>query len=621
MNLDPSGRIGDRVRRLLVSFLARPRLASVAGAVVIGTPAIIAVVRLTTRSWFPTGDFSHTELMLRSIPEHPPLVGVAARVGDSLLDQGSTPGPSMAYLLYPVYLLGGRNASSMAVSVLLLHLGALAGSLYVAWKLAGWRAVWSIGLLFVVMVRSLAPEFFLEPWNVWVPLFAFALFVLLVWGSVLGHRWMLVGAAAVGTHCLQTHISYVPLVIGLLTLACAALLWREGRERKKSPEPPDGGEFDDAKTPRTWWSPWTASALVLTLMWIPPMIEQLRPGPGNLGRLWGHFTSPTESTVGFGAALRAMAGEFNLAGPFVLGPGHLPVDSPNIFGFIAFAAVAASGVALALKNRNRRVLGLQAVLATATLIGIVATARIFGYFYDYVIRWMWVLAAMWMAASVWAMVAAIGNVRRRRGAMIGGCLVASALVVGASTVDASVPLARDSRVVEGLTAELERNLDPTTRYLLRWHDPAGLGGTGFGLVLAMEKRGIPLFVDAWAGAAAQKHRVRDVATTDAVLCLEIGPENIAEFSRRGDVALVASADPRSDAETAESNDLRRRIESGFREAGRSEQLDLLDSQYGHTQILMDPSTPSALVPLLQRYNELRLPAAVFTAPQGSLCIP
>lgn len=596
--------VRSRLRRPVMSLLGRPRVTAALGAVVIGFPAVVAVIRLAGQRWYPTGDFSHTELMVRSIPQHPPLVGVAARVGDGLLDQGSTPGPSMAYLLYPLYLLGGRSSISLVTAVVVLHLVAVALSLYVTWFLGGWRAVWALGLGFSVLVRALAPEFFLEPWNVWVPLLAFALFVLLIWGVVLGRRWMFLGAIIVGTHCVQTHVSYVPLVVGLLVLAAIVLVRRWFAESE-----------------RIDWSLIITSVSALVVMWFPPIIEQITSSPGNLGRLWRHFSNPTETMVGLAAAVRAMAGEFNLVGPFVVGPGHLPTDAPNYWGTLGFIVVVGIGIAASRRSEDRRIQALQAVLMATTIIGLVATARIFGTFYEYVIRWMWVLAMLWLVVSLWAILSVIHDTGSRRLTMSIGCVVSAVLLSSSSLVSASPPLERDSRIVGDLADQLERSLDPAQVYLLRWHDPAALGGTGFGLVLAMEKRGFPLYVDGWAGVAAQKHRVREVSATDAVLCLESGPENIERFATRSDVRLVAETDPRTTAEVQESTNVRRAIEGELRRIGRLDVLDELDTQYGQTRVLMDPGLSTSLYDLVQRYNDLRLPTAMFVAPQGSLCIP
>ncbi|MGA0879124.1 MAG: hypothetical protein ACO3SP_08410 [Ilumatobacteraceae bacterium] len=593
-------------RRSVVFLQNHPRLMIVFSAAVIGFPAVMAVIGLIGERWYPTGDFSHTELIVRSIPQHPPLVGVAARVGDGLLDQGSTPGPSMAYLIYPLYLLGGRSSVGLVAAVVVLHLTAVALSLFVTWRLGGRKASWAMGVSFSMLVGALAPDFFLEPWNVWVPLLAFALFVILIWGIVLGHRWMLLGAVVVGTHCVQTHVSYIPLVAGLLTLAVLVVA--------------KGVSTGEDRALRRW-SPLITSAVLLVLLWLPPLIEQLTRSPGNLSRLWNHFADPTESVVGFGAAARAMATVFNLGGPIVGGPGLLPTESPNYWGTLGFMVMVGAGVAAALRSEQRRILALQGVLTLATVIGLLATARIFGYFYEYLIRWMWVLAMLWVAVSIWALVTKIAAGGHRRIVMSIGCVVGAIALVAASSVSATPPLERDSRIVGELSGQLERTLDRSQAYLLRWHDPASLGGTAFGLILAMEKRGIPLFVDAWAGAAAQRHRVREVGDTDAVLCLETGPENIAKFSTRDDVRQLAIFDPRTSDEAKESMELRDAIDAELRRAGRTDLLEALDTQYGQTRVLMDPDLAPQLRRDLQRFNELRLPVAAFVAPQGSLCIP
>ena len=589
------------------TFLFDHRIWTTVGAtLLIGAPAIIAVVSLLGQSWYPTGDVSHTELMLRSLPRHFPLVGVAARVGEDLNNQGSTPGASMAYLIYPIYFILGRSSAGMVISVLVLHITAMGASVYLAWRLGGARAAWALGIIFALVVRSLAPRFFLEPWNVWIPLFAFAVFLLLMWAVVLGRHQYLAFATAVGIHCVQTHVSYVPLIGGLLGLGVFLVLLRRWRNPQLKVLKPLG-----------------ISAAIGLLMWIPPIIQQLRPGPGNLGRLWRHFSLPNEDTVGLSAAVRAMVGELNMAGPFLSGPGRAPYDPPHIWGFLAFVLIVGTGVVLAWRLRDRRMQSLQLVLGASTLIGLWATSRVFGHFYDYVIRWMWILALMWLAVSVWAIVESLRAVCIRRllvVALTTGALV-SVLWGAIASAGAHPPYKNDSRLVGGLAPLLQERIDPTQDYLLRWHDPAALGGTGFGLLLEMEKRDIQLFVDTWAGAAARPHRARLVENTDVVLCFVVGPENIDLFRTRENISELAYFDPRSSDEQEESNSLRQQIEEMMKGQGQPELISRMDSQYGHIQILLAEETSPELFVMLDRYSEIRLPGALFEAPQGSLCIP
>lgn len=601
------------IRAILKSCRRHPIRSVIAGTSVVGAPAIVAVVSLFGQRWYPTGDVSHTELMLRSIPRNFPLIGVAARVGDDLNNQGSTPGASMAYILYPIYAIFGRSSTGMVVAVLTAHLVAIGSSLYIAARLGGRWAAWSLALVMALVVRSLAPRFFLEPWNVWVPLFAFGAFLLLIWGVALGRHGYLPIAVAVGVHCLQTHISYVPVIGGLVALAVGLVVVRQCRASSNQPW----------SRPLSHFRPVISSAAVFMILWIPPIIEQLRPGPGNLGRLWRHFSQPNEETVGLGAALKAMAGELNLAGPFITGPGHAPYESPNLWGFVAFVLIVLIGIWAAWRNGDRRIGSLQVVLGLSTLLGLVATARVFGHFYDYVIRWMWILAAFWVAVSVWAIVEVTADLVRRRTvvALLSGVAMASVFWGMVASVGAQPPYANDSRLVGGLAPLLQESIDRETEYLLRWHDPAALGGTGFGLLLEMEKRGVSLFVDSWAGAAARPHRVRTAEETDRVLCLVVGPENITRFAQRSHVDELAVFDPRTTSERRESDELRRKIEGLLRSRERLDLIALMDSQYGHMQILLADDTDAELFELLDRYSEIRLPGALFAAPQGSLCIP
>ena len=588
-------------------------VASIVIALFVALPGVITVIG-APKDWYPTGDVSHTELMLRGMPGHFPLIGVAARVGNDINNQGSTPGASMAYLLYPVYLLLFRSSYGLLVSVLVAHVIAIAAAIALARRLGGASCAFILAAGLAVMVRSLAPRFFLEPWNVWVPVFAFFVFLMLLWGLVLGHHRCLPLAVLVGTHCVQTHVSYVPIVVGALVLFGAYAWWDAWRNGESMRRP-------------VWWS-----VVIGLVMWIPPIIEQLKPGPGNLRRLWDEFGTSHIDNVGLRAAVKAMVGELNIAGPVVTGPGKAPYDQPNLVGFAVFAAVCVIGLIVAHRRRDTPVRALQAVMTVVTAIGLVATSRVFGRFYDYVIRWMWAVAVVWMAVSVWALWRALTEgdlryrLRLRFGAVVAGAVVLAGSVVwgGVSSVGAEPPYRNDSRLVAGLSEQLDGELDPSSDYLLRWHDPAALGGTGFGLLLEMEKRGDHLFVDHWAGAAARPYRVRDEMRSgdiDSVLWLVTGAENIATFARRDDATLLAEYDPRSAAEAVESDCLRTRIEDRMRALGHPEWITLLDSQYGHMQILLFTEIPDDLFVDVARYSEIRVPGAVFEVPVGAPLFP
>lgn len=570
-------------------------------SLVVALPGIVAVASNLFLDWHPTGDMSLAELMMRGIPDHPPLVGVAARVGRDINDQGYKPGPSMAYVLYPVYLLLGRSSIGVIVSTLVVHVAGIWATLATARRWFGWRLALPLALGLAVMVRSLAPEFFLEPWNTWIPVFAYPLFLVLLVGVLNGRLGALPWAAAVGYHCFQTHISYVPLVVSALAavgLWVVVSTWRT----------------------RAWVRPLTWSAVVTFVMWLPPLIEQLQPGRGNLKRVWEHFTDPPSDTVGLGTAARAMAGEMNFGGPIVVGPGRVTTDPVVWWGFALFLAVVVAGVAVWWRRRGTERSRMLVLVGATTLVGFYATSRVFGTFYDYVIRWMWALTVMWVAWVAWAVIAAVSLVVRRRTAIVSGAVVLGVALAGAvASAGAEVPYRSDSRLVDAIGSQLETRLGDRdgAEFMWRWHDPASLGGTGFGMVLEMEKRGVVLKVDDWAKATVRPYRSFDESEADAVLWWVVGAESIARFAMRNDAVKLAEFDPRSPAEKVESDALRERIEARMAELGHPEWIELLDSQYGHTQVVYNVDSPQDLKDMVGRYNDLRLPGAVFEVPVGS----
>jgi len=582
-----------------------PNLAVLLLTTLVMLPAIVAVSSNLFVDWHPTGDMSLAELMMRGIPEHPPLVGVAARVGRDINDQGYKPGPSMAYVLYPVYLVFARSSIGVIVSTLVVHVAGVFVTLHLARRWFGWRLALPVAAVTAVMVRSLSPEFFLEPWNTWIPVFAYPVFLVLLVGVLDGRSMAFPWAVAVGYHCLQTHISYVPLVASVLVVVGGWLLV----SRRKN---------------REWVRPMLWTAVVTFVMWLPPVIEQLQPGRGNLRRVWEHFTSPPSDTVGLRLAARAIAGEMNLAGPMVVGPGRDPLDAPVWWGFVLFVAVVATGLVLWWRRRDRGRTAMASVLLLSTLVGAYATTRIFGTFYDYVIRWMWVLAGLWIAWSFWMLWTTLASSarpgRRRLLAVVTGVVVVGSSLSGiAGSAGADLPYASDSRLVENIGRQLDRRLAgrEDERFLWRWHDPASLGGTGFGMVLEAEKRGLTLRVDDWAKATVRPYRSFDESEADGVLWWVVGERNIEYFATREDAVMLAEFDPRTPDERIESDALRVAIESRMIELGHPEWIELLDSQYGHTQVIYNVDSPIDLQRLVIRYNDLRLPGAVFEVPVGA----
>jgi hypothetical protein len=591
----PTARFADAVRRY-------PVLAVVPMATIL----CVTLASVAGATWNLTGDFSHTEFLVRAIPRHPPLIGVAARVQDL----GSTPGPSMAYLLYPFYKLFGSTAFALVTAVDLLHLAAVAGAVVVAKRVGGTAIAVLTASSLTVVVVALAPRFFLEPWNVWVPVFAFALFLILVWGLACEHLALLPLAVAVGSHCVQTHISYTVLVGGLLggvVAWLAGLWWRTDRLAERHP--------------LKWLLIATATLIVA---WLPPVIEQLRPGTGNLRKLYHQFTDPGAPFVGTRAAIKAMVGRFNLFGPWIVDAQKDPLSTPNYIGFVLFVGLVGVSARWAWKRRDRVELSLYAVLATATVLGLFSTMRIFGVFFEYVIRWMLPLVALWVATSVWSCwltwrARSAAQDIDRTAHVAAGITVAFACVatgIGvARAATAEVPYQRDSAITKALSTELESTLDPTMRYQINEVDPVALGSVAFGMALELEKKSsVHAGVGPWGVAGVMPYRVVDADQADSVLWYVASTPLIDAFNAQPGAVEMASFDVRSAPEAQRSDQLETQLLQVLCDAGRPELRDLLFTRWGHTLLTFMTDLPPEAKPLLQQYSDLRLPAAVIELP-------
>jgi hypothetical protein len=468
-----------------------------------------------------------------------------------------------------------------------------------------------MGLTLTATTMAVAPRFFLEPWNVWVPVFAFALFLVLVWGLACERVALLPIAVAVGSHCVQTHISYAVLVTGLLGAVVAWLGWLWWRTDRLA-----------TRHPLRWLLIATAAFVI---SWLPPVIDQLHPGTGNMRKLYHQFSNPGEPFVGPSAAIKAMIGRFNLLGPWLLDPQKDPRSTPNYIGFILFVVLVGAAARWAWRRRERVELALYAVLAVATLLGLISTTRIFGTFFDYVIRWMSPLVALWIATALWScwltwrarVPTASGNRTLLTGAAIVGAVTFVLTGIGvARAVTADIPYERDSTLTGALSAELVGSLSPAVRYQINEFDPVALGSAAFGLALELERHGLHAGVGPWGRAGVMPFRVVDDEHADATLWYVATKPVIAAFSELPGAVVRASFDVRSAAEVQRSDQLELDIVQSLCAAGRPELRGLLYARWGDTALAYAPGLPSEVAPLLQEYIDLRQPAAVVELPVG-----
>ncbi len=163
--------------------------------------------------------------------------------------------------------------------------------------------------------------------------------------------------------------------------------------------------------------------------------------------------------------------------------------------------------------------------------------------------------------------------------------------------------------------QITDDLDPSDHYLIRWHDPATLGGVPFGMLLELEKEGFHVGVDAPSSAGALPHRVLPEASANSVLWVILGDNNIARMRAQTDAIELGYFDQRSPAEIAESDALRRHLDERLRELDLECLVPVLDSQYGQASFVLGGApVPQDVADTAGAYNLLGLPVAVFELP-------
>lgn len=576
-------------------------------------PAVVAlVVLLVGDAWFPGGDMAQAELHMRGFFSHPPLVGAAGRIVSDTGIQGSHPGPSLWVAMLPVYVLGGRTSAALMAAVVSVHLLATWAIVWLAHRRGGSALAAGSAVAVLLIVRSSGPDFLIEPWNPWLAILPFGVFVLLLAEVVVPtsatwerHRPMIAAAAVlVGSHCIQSHAGYALLVLGGLVGAVSASLVRTKADRR----------FASAL------GIVAASGVAGSVIWLPPILDQIRREPGNLEILWQHFGSPSEPTIGLGTAAREIAAQVNIVGPWIFGPDSPGETWGRWMGFVAFVALWSWSFVTARRHGWRNERTVLSVAGFLVLIGAISISRIFGPFYEYTIRWMWVLIALNLV------IAGVVILRTMAPHLSPSRVVASrrfalALVIGLSIATSvqiasavKLPGATDSRITANLHRQLLEDLERGQRYLIRFYDPYTLNATGFGVTLALERSGFDVGVEPAFAAAALPHRTRTEVGVDEVLWVVVGP---AVDRARSDRTLSEKAyyNPRRPDEQIRAERLLVDIAAGLRRTGRADLVETLQSP-GASLIFVEPPLEPDVAELVRQLIRMGQPVGVFASRPG-----
>jgi hypothetical protein len=594
-------------------------LAILAGALAI--PLLAGLVALRRPTWAPVLDMAMTELRVRDVgTAETPLIGLPGRIFGAGGVQGSHPGPLSFWVLAPVYRLFGSSGFALHVATAVIDLLAIVAALWLGLRLGGRRAAMGVALAIAALFVALGLGSVLEPWNPYLPILWWLVFLLALWGVASGDGPSAIALVASGSLCAQTHVPYLGLCVALGGLGAVALLLFARRDADRR-----------AATLR-----WAIAALALgVVLWLPPTIDQLTAEPGNYGLLLDHLGSPPDEPVGLGTAWQEGLQRFDLVHLLVdpeVNPGLLTRGRVEEFPLawrggallLAWAGLAAASWRRAPVELRR----FHAVVAAATVVGIASVSRIFGVVWFYLLLWLWVVALAALAAAVASALALWRGADRRPSLAAVPAILLAALVLRSvvAAPDAEPSDDRLSLVLEALLDDTEAGLERGDgsaagrdgRYVVGFSDALHIGSQAYGLVNELERRGFDAYMEPYRAVPITEHRT--IAAAEATARVQLVTGHYLDLWREVAGAVeVASVDLRTEAEQREQAALRREVEAELRDEGLSELIPTLDDNLFLAAI--DGRASRGLRVKMDRLLRLGGPTSVFVAPPDATLLP
>ncbi len=591
------------------------RLVVVLGCVM-AVPLVVAVIVLHSPRWYPLLDWAQTEIRVRDVwSSHPPLIGLAGRIGPYGPNGGSHPGPLSFYALWPTWTAFGRSAYGMRAGDAVFDVINIALALWIGYRRGGLRIALAVGATMAVLMRAYGAFMLTSPWNPYMPALWWFVFVLSVWSLCDDDLAMLPVAVFTGSFCLQTHISYLGLVGGLGAFGLAVIGVRAFRRRA------------DHKARRRFLRYFLWSVLLLAVLWAPPVVDQIRHTPGNLSTIKNYFAHPPppDKPIGLHQGLNALLTQLNplrLFGADLVRDGHQRAVGGTRLPGALLILVFAGSVVIAWRERARLLLWLDATLVVALGAGLISASRIVGDLWFYLFLWAWAIVALLLLAIGWAAVEfARPRVHDPQKWRDRGTVALAAVVVIATaffTVDAAQAAVTQPRLNEQMSvlipptiARLEqlRSQGQKGPYRVTWlPDAQAIGAEGYNVLDEMLRHGFDARADVPdTPGATRYHVLADASQATLEVHIATGSD-IVNWQRDPGFVQVAYDDPRTDAQRAQFNQLRTQVLQNLQatDAGDISQVD--------TNLFMlelSPRVPAPTRQLMSQMLDLAEPAAIF----------
>lgn len=576
-------------------------------------------------------DVALVEMRVRDVGfSNPPLVGLNGRFY-GYGEAGSHPGPLSFYALAPLYRLFGSTSWALGVASAILSVTAAALAIWIGHRRGGWRFALAVALVVGLLARAYGVERLVNAWNPNLPMLWWFVFLLAVW-SVLCHDLVLLPVAVfAGSYAAQTHFPYSGPVVVVGTLAAAYLgynlhkKWREPDERRRLLR-------------------WTVLGTgLLGVLWLLPLLQQMANRPGNAAIIVENFRNPDQPQVPFGEAWKAWLGHLNVDEMLRGGvdPELLQTTGPSLAGLVLLAVWAATAV-MAWRRREPSLIRLHLVVAVAFVAGLVSISRILGTLFPYLMLWAWGVTALMTLATMWTLLSLpasarsddhspsaeqVPQPRQLRGAVVGlasGAVALSALftfdAASAEMIHPDLGRALD-RLAARTTDGLEE--DPVgcgndCRYVVSVVDPINMSGQAMGLIVELERQGIPVRVQPSQETGVRSHRVMDPAKADAIVHLAATGPAIASARDRPGAIELAYDDPYTPAEHAEQEPRVAELADALDEQGYEELASQVRADgAGGKRVPIEVDMSYDLMYEVTWFNNLTRPSAVFLFPPPS----
>lgn len=556
-------------------------------------PVIAGLLDHQRKEWHPEGDDATIVLLAGdTFRGHPPLVGMISTGGESLSDpELHHPGPLELYVLAPLTSSGLGPATGAVLTAALMAAASILAMLTGLWALGGTRLAFAGAVGVGLLLWGVGTDVPVSVWNPYVVVLPFAAFLVHAVLAATDRPWALVAVVVLGSFVAQTHLSYTGLVGVVVAWVAVLAAWRQRRR------------------PLSRLRPHAVALATGLVLWVPPVLDQMRGDPGNLSQIWRSFTGSSGEALG--ATGLALLGErlVPLVGWAPRADVVLAAEGGSPWWAVVVLLLVTAGLGLVYDARRRGRPDRAWALATTVVVLIAASVTALripvedDLVYAYYGLWMWPVGVVVWLVGAWSVAGArtisLAQQSHRWAAEPWGRWMAAAAGAALLVVVALLPRPGPwtpwdaHRRVAGRVAPATASAVPhRATYLVRFRGPSPYLSTGSAVVTALAHRGSTVFIDPGASTPVFPWTERR-RHTDQPVDAEIWVVGAADPS----AVVPAGARLLAEAPTLESSALAERERLAGQEPGLTpherftlDRLDLLATEERVTVWLVEVPT-------------------------------